>query len=183
MSWPQKIIIGLALTSGVWLVLPASAIPFSLNGAKVEAGFSPNGSGLALVLKVINSAQHSIDMAAYSLTSRPVAEALVTAAHRGVQVRVVADSGEVRKSHSVAQFLANQRVSVRTNDKYLSMHDKYLLVDGNHLQQGSFNYSAAAASRNAENVVVTWNAPQLVKIFQEDWQRLWSEGTPLPAQY
>lgn len=44
--------------------------------AEVKTGFSPGGTALNLVLDSIDHAQHEILVAAYSLTSRPVAGAL-----------------------------------------------------------------------------------------------------------
>jgi phosphatidylserine/phosphatidylglycerophosphate/cardiolipin synthase-like enzyme len=55
------------------------------------AGFSPDGSALNVVLTGITHARQSIDVAAYSFTSSPIATALVDAARRGMKVRVVAD--------------------------------------------------------------------------------------------
>ena len=42
------------------------------SGASFDAGFSPHGGSLALVLKGINSARKSIHVAAYSFTSKPI---------------------------------------------------------------------------------------------------------------
>ncbi|XQL75774.1 phospholipase D-like domain-containing protein (plasmid) [Escherichia coli] len=58
---------------------------------KWKRGFSPGGTALDLVLDSIDHAQHEILVAAYSLTSRPVAGALRAAKKRGVSVVVVAD--------------------------------------------------------------------------------------------
>ena len=171
--------VALALACALLLAPLAPAAPMSLSGAQVEVGFSPEGTALPLVLKVINGAQRDIEMAAFSLSSRPIAQALVAAARRGVQVRIVADAKQNSESYSVVPYLVGQGIPVRLNDRYGELHSKYMLVDGRHLQNGSFNYSAAAVSRNAENVVVTWNTRQLVEIFQTDWMHLWKEGYSL----
>jgi phosphatidylserine/phosphatidylglycerophosphate/cardiolipin synthase-like enzyme len=34
------------------------------------------------------------------------------------------------------------------------MHDKFIVIDGETVELGSFNYTAAAEKRNAENVLV-----------------------------
>ena len=63
-------------------------------GSQIEIGFSPNprDQALRLVLKIINAAHKTIEVAAYEMTSKPVADALIRAAARGVQVFVVADA-------------------------------------------------------------------------------------------
>lgn len=59
--------------------------------ATIEAGFSPEGAALKLVLKTIDTAQQEIRLMGYSFTSPDVASALVRAKHRGVDVKVVLD--------------------------------------------------------------------------------------------
>src|SRR5690349_10014522 len=67
----------------------------------IEVAFSPNEGSEHLVVKVIDSAQTSLDLLSYSFTSAPVVEALVRARHRGVIVRLVADEKEnVSADHS-----------------------------------------------------------------------------------
>ena len=121
--------------------------------ASLQIGFSPREGALELVLAIIQGARKSILVAAYSFTSRPVATALVDAQRRGVAVFVVADGPEAGKGYSAVSFLANQGVSVRSNSRFPLMHSKFMVVDGLHVQTGSFNYTAAGA-RNAENVLV-----------------------------
>ncbi len=77
------------------LVLAAAlCVPAFATAAPVlTAGFSPSDGrpALEIVLGAINNARQSIDVAAYSFTSKPVATALAGANRRGVAVRVVAD--------------------------------------------------------------------------------------------
>jgi len=70
---------------------------------ELEVAFSPHGGCTALIVKVINSAQHSIRVLAYSFTSAPIAKALVEAHKRGVDVRVVVD-----KSQKSARYTAHR---------------------------------------------------------------------------
>ena len=35
------------------------------------------------------------------------------------------------------------------------------MVDGRHVETGSFNFTVSAAKRNSENVLVLWNNPTL----------------------
>ncbi|MCO8647816.1 phospholipase D family protein, partial [Burkholderia multivorans] len=62
-------------------------------------------------------------------------------------------------------------------------HDKYLVIDAEHVETGSFNYSASAASRNSENVVVVWNNPQLASRYLTHWQSRFDQGTPYRSTY
>ena len=57
----------------------------------VQAGFSPEGSALQLVLNTIDTAQESIRLMGYSFTSPEVTRALIQAKQRGVDVKAVLD--------------------------------------------------------------------------------------------
>jgi len=147
----------------------------------VEAAFSPQAGALELILRSIHEAKTSIHIAAYSFTSKPIATALRDAHHRGVKVKLVADVKANRK-YSAIQFLANAGVPVRTNDKFAILHDKYMVIDESIVQTGSFNYTAAAATRNAENVIVIRDSA-IAHQYLSDWQGLWKSGVDTQARY
>lgn len=151
----------------------------------VEAAFSPSEGGEVLVLKVIRSSQRSIRLAAYSFTSPPVVQALMDAKRRGVDVRVLVDNkGNKGKANIAAlNLLANAGVPTRLISTYTIHHDKYIVSDERHVQNGSFNYSKAAAKSNSENVLVVWNNPQLAASFAEHWASRWSQGTEFHSTY
>jgi len=148
-----------------------------------EVAFSPHGASLQLILGGIEKAQKSILVAAYAFTSKPIAQALLDAHKRGVSVRVLADSKANQRSYSAVTFLANQGVPVRTNGHYAIFHHKFMVIDGEEVETGSFNYSAAAASRNAENVLLLHNVPDLARQYSTEWRHLWDEATPVEARY
>lgn len=148
----------------------------------VASAFSPGGA-LPLVLSTIRGAKTSIAVAAYSFTSKPISLALLDAHKRGVRVAVVVDQSDASKGYSAARFLANHGVPVRTNGRYSIQHNKYIVVDRMTVQTGSFNYTASASERNAENVLVVGNAPDLAATYIADWQRLWNEGSDLRPSF
>lgn len=153
------------------------------SGASFDVGFSPNQGSLPLVLKAINSAQKSIHVAAYSFTSKPIAEALLAAKKRGVDVDVIADEKSNSGKYSATTYLANNNVPVKLDGNYPIFHHKFMIIDGTSLETGSFNYSAAAASKNAENVLVLWNVPALAATYEKEWQQLWNEAHLIQANY
>lgn len=171
---------------GLWILALCFIVQAEANakaGTHPEVAFSPYGEALHLILKGIAAAEKEILVAAYSFTSKPIAAALLAAHRRGVSVRVVVDAKSNTGRYTAATFLANHDVPVRGNGNYAIMHHKFMVIDGKHVQTGSFNYSAAATSRNAENVLMLWNMPELAGIYAREWQRLWDEGRPLEASY
>lgn len=151
--------------------------------ATVTAGFSPGGSALALVLTTVGQSTRQLDVAAYSFTSKPVAEAILAAKQRGVRIRVMVDDKANREKYSAAMFLANQGVEVRTNGNYAIQHNKFMVADGDAVETGSFNYTASADSRNAENVMVLQGIPATSSQYELEFSRLWAESKPLMPGY
>lgn len=151
----------------------------------IESAFSPDANGEKLVLKVINASEKSIRLAAYSFTSPTVAKALLMAKKRGVDVRVVVDEkGNKGKANIAAlNLLVNGSIPTRTISSYAIHHDKYIVSDEQHVQNGSFNYSQAAARSNSENVLVVWNNPELAASFQNHWQTRWMRGKNFRSKY
>ena len=80
-------------------------------------------------------------------------------------------------------FLANHKIPVRLNDRYAILHHKFMVIDGVAVQLGSFNYSAAAVNRNAENVLLLMNVPSIAAQYAAEWKRLWDEGVDVKANY
>ena len=156
--------------------------PFPI-GARYEIAFSPNKGALDLVLKAIGTAKTEILVAAYSFTSKPVSLALLEAHNRGVTSKVVADKKANGTRYSAASFLANQGIPVRLNGMYAIHHHKFLVIDQQTIETGSFNFTASAANKNAENVLVIWNTPPLASVYKDEWKRLWDESVILPKKY
>lgn len=158
----------------------ANKIPLD---AEFDVGFSPKNGALDTVLKGIKAAKKQILVAAYSFTSKPIAIALLNAHKLGIHVFVIGDYKSNVKKYSSIQFLANQGVSVRLNKCYKIYHHKFMVIDHQHVQLGSFNYSHAAAYLNAENVLLLWNVAPIAKIYSQEWQKLWNEAIPLNSNY
>lgn len=153
-----------------------------VQAAHVITGFSPGGTAQQVVIQAIASAQVSLDVAAYSFTSKPVATALLAAQARGVRVRVVADR-KANSKYTAVTYLANQGMPVRLNDRYAAMHHKFMIIDGRSVQAGSFNYSASAHTGNAENVLWLQDMPAVAADFSRAFAHLWSEGEPVLRRY
>lgn len=153
--------------------------------AQIEVGFSPEGSAERLVIKAINASTQRLRVAAYVFTSPTVVRALVEAKQRGVDVQVVVDksSPKVKSSASALNLLVNAGIPVGVNAKYAIFHDKYIVIDEQHLQTGSFNYSRAAAKSNSENVIVIWHNPELAAAYERQWRDRFAESRPYRRSY
>lgn len=166
----------------------AQAACVAPDGPAIDTGFSPEGSAERLVLKAICAARHSVHLSAYSFTSPSIVQALIDAHRRGVDVAVVAD----RKSNLVEDrsgkgrialdLLSGAGVGVRTIDVYPIHHDKFMVIDGESVETGSFNFTTSAARYNSENAVVMWHVPIVAQAYQQHWQSRFNQGRPWSRQ-
>lgn len=123
-----------------------------------EVYFSPNGGATAAVVREITAAKKTILVQAYSFTSAPIAKALVEAFRKGVQVEVVLDKSNRTANYSEADFLAHAKIPTRIDGRHAIAHNKVIIIDGNVVITGSFNFSKAAEQNNAENLLVLRSA-------------------------
>ncbi|MCL6441845.1 MAG: phospholipase [Alicyclobacillus sp.] len=137
------------------------------------------GSGARPWIDLIEHAKRQIDVNNYLLTDRQVAQALIAAAKRGVNVRVIADEHPYRDAKAVAQEraeFARTKVQLRFWSPSANSfdHAKYMVIDGNKAIVGSANadYSAMEGGRNQEGDVEVSGGPvpgELESIFTADW--------------
>lgn len=104
------------------------------------------------IVDAINGAQSSLDVQAYSFTAVSIIQAIGNAKKRGVDVRVVLDKENQQKRYTGATYLTNADVHVRIDDTVAIAHNKVMVIDSSLTIGGSYNYTASAEKRNAENV-------------------------------
>lgn len=159
------------------LSISPSVSAFEMTGCSASAAFSPHGGGTELVISTINSANKTIRMSTYSFTEPAIGKALLNAHKRGVDVAIVVDKEHNGRRQngapSVAKFLSENGVKVFLTRAYAIQHNKVVIVDGETVQTGSFNFSRAAQNSNAENVLVISRCPKLASQYLGDWEKLY----------
>src|SRR5215470_13314866 len=116
--------------------------------------FSPNHGATTAVVEALDAARTSVLVQAYSFTSAPIAKALALAHARGVGVRVILDRRETGAKYSSADFLAHAGIATLIDGAHAIAHNKVMVIDGETVITGSFNFTTAAERQNAENLLV-----------------------------
>ncbi|WP_246562449.1 phospholipase D family protein [Rickettsiella endosymbiont of Dermanyssus gallinae] len=122
------------------------------------------------ITDALDSAKKSISVQTYSFTSVPIAKHLVEAKKRGVVVKVILDKSQKSQKYSASRFLLNQHIPVWIDYKPAIAHNKIMIIDGQEVITGSFNFTKAAQNKNAENVLIIRD-PILAKRYMDNWQR------------
>lgn len=137
----------------------------------ISVYFSPSGGCTDAVVKALSGAKSKVLVQAYSFTSAPIAKALVDAKSRGVDVRVILDKSQKTERYSSATFLTNSGIPTYIDASHKIAHNKIMIIDGSTVITGSFNFTKAAESGNAENLLVISNAPELAARYSENWEK------------
>jgi len=162
---------------------PRTLPPVFAARGTVQVAFTPWDNAEGMILEGIHRARRQILVQAYSFTSRALAQALIAAKRRGVDVRVLADreqtfSGEASRIPDLAQA----DVPVALEVRYQSAHNKIMILDAGTpdaaLISGSYNWTYAAQFKNAENVLLLRGNPELVAAYAANWSRHYADALP-----
>ena len=149
---------------------PAVHVAAAASQDGVYVFFSPGGKPTDAIVDQINQAKSTLHIQAYQFTSAPIAEAVVNAQKRGVQILVVLDPSQEGERYHVAQFLYNAGIPVHIDHKHSIAHNKIMLIDGRVILTGSFNFTKAAEHSNAENLLVLLDKPDLYAAYEKNFQ-------------
>jgi len=119
-----------------------------------EVFFSPRGGCTEAIVRELAAARRVVRVQAYSFTSRPIAEALIAARSRGVDVAVILDRSQPTAVGGQAGRVASAGVVVKIDAAHAIAHNKVIVIDGRVVITGSFNFTQSAESRNAENLLI-----------------------------
>jgi phosphatidylserine/phosphatidylglycerophosphate/cardiolipin synthase-like enzyme len=96
--------------------------------------------------------------------------ALVEAHKRGVKILTVLDKSNETAQYSAATFLVNAGIQTLIDGQHAIAHNKVMVIDSATVITGSFNFTKAAEEKNAENLLVIKEAPELVKAYEANIQ-------------
>jgi phosphatidylserine/phosphatidylglycerophosphate/cardiolipin synthase-like enzyme len=129
------------------------------------------------LVEKINAAQNSIHVAAFEFDLDPVAEALIAARQRGVDVRWVTDDEhgiEADEEPDRGQFrlLQEAGIEVRADDRSALMHNKFIIFDFQTVWTGSTNLTNNAIFKQENNALVV-HSPAIAAIYEKEFQEMW----------
>ena len=152
------------------LPLPALARDVQICGP-AQIYFSPHGGCTEAIVATIDQTKTTILVQAYSFTSIPIRDALLEAKGRGVDVQVIADKTDETSRASVTPDLQAAGVEVVYDETHKIAHNKIMIVDGETVITGSFNWTASAENANAENLIIL-HGQEVAKVYADRWAEL-----------
>ena len=150
----------------------------TLNGTPVETYFSPDDKVADHILPLIQNAQQSIYFLAFSFTSDDLAAAIMERANAGVTVAGVMEAEQVASNIGTEYDPFRQAgLNVHLDGNPGQMHHKVMIIDGEILILGSYNFTRSAEERNDENLLVIFNA-DLAGAFIQEFNRIFANAQP-----
>jgi phosphatidylserine/phosphatidylglycerophosphate/cardiolipin synthase-like enzyme len=149
---------------------PPSPLQIDLSGTKILALSCPQHSCEDKVIKTLAQAQEFVHVLAFSFTSTPVANQLITLHNNNVSIEVLYERTRI-STHSTNKLLENAGVTVLYDNNPYTMHEKLFIIDNQTIIVGSYNPSQNANTRNDENILIITN-PQLAQEFDKEFYRV-----------
>lgn len=124
----------------------------------------------------INTARVSVDMAIYQLDLQNVTQALLDAKQRGCTVRIVTDIDilDDPKENPAFQKLQAAGISIVAGNSNAIMHDKFVVVDGQAVWTGSWNFTENDTYRYNNNAILIYSM-ELARNYTVTFEKMWRD--------
>ena len=171
-----SLLLFLFLASGCTSAIqPQSPPPAPVTGSVY---FPPRGEETEAIVRELNKAQSSILVQSFSFFSPPVAKALVSAQERGVNVQILLDKSPLTEQYTGAHIFAKGGISIKIDSAHAIGQNKVMIIDGETIITGSFNFTKAAEDKNAVNLLVIRDKASAEK-YTKNWQEHASHWRPI----
>jgi len=173
--------LGVLATVSWWQSVQAEPQPAEI----LAIYFTPPAGGASGLIKQIDGAKKSIKVMAYGFTATNLAEALVRAKRRGVDVGLVQDEKSAQNNRETLPILLAAGIEVRSDGKHAIQHNKVMLIDDDIVITGSYNFTKSAERRNAENIMIV-RSSYAARRYADNWKIHWDHSEkvtePPPAK-
>lgn len=136
--------------------------------------FTPSEDARNAIAAEIDTAKTSIKVCVFTISDNILANALVTAHKRGVDVKIISDNDKSEDKGSDIEDMEGAGLSIKMDPTPNHMHHKFALIDDDTLITGSYNWTRSAYKFNHENVVIT-HERGLIRKFENEFDKLWAE--------
>jgi phosphatidylserine/phosphatidylglycerophosphate/cardiolipin synthase-like enzyme len=148
-------------------------------GKNIEVYFSPTDGTTAAIVNEIDNANTDLQFSLLIHTANETGTAIFNAKRRGVNTRGVVNADTALTGDEFF-YLARNGVSMRLYNDGSIFHHKYCVIDATNaasnptLLTGSHNWTAAAETKNDENLLVIHDAA-IANIYLQEFEARWKE--------
>jgi phosphatidylserine/phosphatidylglycerophosphate/cardiolipin synthase-like enzyme len=152
-----------------------SPLYVNLSGALIDVYFCPLHDCEQQVIATLQQANFAIRQLAFTFTSEPIAQELLTLALQGITVTVIFEKTRITR-YSTYHELLKHPLHIYTDTNPYTMHEKLFLIDDELIIAGSYNPTAAATTINDENLLIISDST-LAQQFRNEFDRIHAIAT------
>lgn len=143
--------------------------------SKVYIGFSPYDKTEKIILNLIKSCKSELLLAAYNFNNKKIYDALLKAHKKGVNIKIILDGKLFDKNKNKNKLLKSLyilKIPIKLNYSYNIMHNKFIVIDEESIETGSYNYTKSAPKYNAENIIILKCVPKIALKYKKEFLKL-----------
>lgn len=152
---------------------------FIMGNSELEIYFSPEDKSSTKIIQLIKGAKKYIYVPAFLITHSNIANELILAKKRGIDVRIIIDANSTATKNSKHAILRNNGILLKTENYAGKLHSKTMIIDDEYLITGSMNFSNSGENKNDENLLIIKNS-EIAKHHKNFFLYLW---TMIPDKY
>ena len=145
----------------------------TIDGVAVENYFAPEDGVMARLVALVQGAKKSVHYMIFTYTHQDLSDAMIARSKAGLDVEGVIENRGASQGALVPLFCAKLPVKVDGN-KY-TMHHKVIILDGNTVVTGSFNFTQSADKENDDNLIVIHSAA-VAAAYEQQFQKIYGQG-------
>ncbi|MCU0849234.1 MAG: phospholipase D-like domain-containing protein [Spirochaetes bacterium] len=129
----------------------------NIEGTDINCYFAPEDDVERIILKRLAKARTSIHFMAFSFTSNAIGEMMIRKYREGVRVAGVFEKRGSGSRMCQYRKMVLEGLPVRLDRNIHAMHHKVIVIDGERVITGSYNFTRNADRKNDENILIIDN--------------------------
>lgn len=135
---------------------------------KIEVCFTPAMKCRPFIKKAIEEAKKSIYIQSYAFNCIITSQYLNKAHERGVHIEIITDYLQMHSEFSQIHYLRKVGIPILVDVIKGFQHNKIMIIDGEKVITGSYNFTGRAENWNAENIVII-NDKKIAEQYMHNW--------------
>jgi len=140
-----------------------------IGGIQVENYMAPEDDVMAKLVQYVQGAQKTVHYMIFTYTHADLSAAMIARFKAGINVEGVIEDRGATLGALPALFCA--KLPVKTDGNKYTMHHKVIIIDGQTVITGSFNFTKSADTANDDNLLVL-HSPGVASFYEQEYQRV-----------
>ncbi len=147
---------------------------------KISVFYSPQDKIInSKIIPLIDTAKTYIHIPIFYFTHKDLAQHLISAKKRGVDVKIITDSTNAHGKYTIHKEMRRSGIEVKTENKAGKMHMKTIIIDDKYAILGSMNFTKSGEGNNDENVLII-ESREISQYLKQTFLEMWKS---IPEKY